>query len=305
VILCGSSLCPPGDRGVDPLVRLASEAGFDGIGIGRACLLPQASQLLAAALRAGLAPGVMAAPLGEAALARGKRLPRLGAEDPDERAAAIALGRHCLELAGGVGMAVVALDFGPVALGAPLAAAVRLFARRELTSGDDDEDVDDGPLGPALRERRRRGGALVDACRWSLEGLLPHAERRGITLAVELGPTPWTVPSPREALELLALFGGGAIGLAFDPAKLMTMRALGLPVSDGRVAALRAAAALVVENDAVGADVGYLPGLGERDADLTKREELPAKTPVVVVGPADTTGDEAAAAAALARARYE
>ena len=306
MILCGSSLRPPAERGVDPIVRLCSEAGFAGIGIGRGCVLPQASELLAAALRAGLSPGVLAAPLGERALGPGKRLPRLGAEAPDERAAAIALGRRCLELAGGVGMTVVALDFGPVALAAPLAAAARLFARRELGEQDDDaDDVDDGPLGPALRERRGRGRALSDACRWSLEGLSPDAERRGITLALELGPTPWTVPSPREALELLALFGGAAIGVAFDPGKLMAMRALRLPLSDGRIGALRAAAALVIENDAVGVDVGYLPGLGERDADLTKREGFAAKLPVVVVGPADTTDEEAAGAAALVRARYE
>ncbi len=304
MILCGSSLRPPGDRGVDPIVRLCAEAGFAGIGIGRGCLQFQASELLAAALRAGLSPGVMAAPLPERVLGPGKRLPRLGAEAPDERAAAIALVGRCLEMAGGVGMKVVALDFGPVTLSAPPGTVARLFARRELGE-DDDDDIDDGPLSPALRERRARGRALVDACRWSLEGLLPGAERRGITLAMELGPTPWTLPSPREALELVDLFGGAAVGVAFDPAKLMAMRALRLPLSDGRVGGLRAAAALVVENDAVGVDVGYLPGLGQRDTDLTTREGLRPNVPVVVVGAADVTDQEATAAAALVRARYE
>lgn len=303
MILCGSSLRPPGERGEAPIVRLCAEAGFAGIGIGRGCLLPQVAELLAAALKAGLAPGAMAAPLGDRALPPGKRLPRLGAEAPDERAAAIELGRRALEMAGGVGMSVVALDFGPVALAIPPTAVARAFARREL--GEEDDDVEDGPLGPPVRERRGRRRALVDACRWSLEGLLPHADRRGITLAMELGPTPWSLPSPREALELGALFDGAAVGVAFDPAKLMVIRALGLPLSDGRLAALRAAAALVIENDAVGVDVGYLPGLGERDADLATREGFRPHLPVVVVGPADTTDDEAAAAAALLRARYE
>ncbi len=302
MILCGSSLRPPSDRGVDPIVRLASETGFAGIGVGRGCFLPAASALLGVALRAGLGPGILAAPLGEQPLPLGKRHPRLGAETPDERAAGIALTVRSLELAGGVGMSVVALDFGPVALHTPMAPVARRFARGEL----EDDDLDEGPLGVALRERRGRAGALLDACRWSLEGLLPHAERRGLTLALELGPTPWGVPSPREALELIALFGGAALGVSFDPAKLMVMRALGLPLSDGRVVALRAAAALVVDNDAVGVDVGYLPGLGERDDDLAGgRDGFAKNIPVVVVGPPDATDDEVAAAAVLARGRYE
>jgi sugar phosphate isomerase/epimerase len=302
VILCGSSLRPPSDRGVDPLVRLASESGFAGIGIGRGCFLPTASALLSSALRAGLGPGALAAPLGEQPLPLGKRHPRLGAEMPDERAAAIALTVRSLELAGGVGMAAVALDFGPVALHSPMAPVARRFATREL----EEDDLEEGPLGAALRERRRLGNALLDACRWSLEALLPHAERRGVTLAMELGPTPWGVPSPREAMELIALFGGAAVGVAFDPAKLMVMRALGLPLSDERVAALRKVATVVVENDAVGVDVGYLPGLGERDDDLAGGGDgFAKKIPVIVVGPADATDEEAAAAAALARRRYE
>jgi len=301
VILCASSLRPVGDAGVDPLVRLASEAGFDGVGIGRSWLLPQASELLAVALRAGLAPGVLAGPLGERALMPGKRYPRLGAEAPDERQAAIALTRQSLEVAGGVGMSVIALDFGPVPLRSAAADVARLFATREL----EDYDLDEGPLGAALRERRGRAAALADAVRWSLEALLPDAERRGMALAIELGATPWTLPSPREALDLIGLFGGARLGVAFDPAKLMVMRALGLPLSEGRLAALRAAAVLVVENDAVGVDVGFLPGLGERDDDLVKPEGFPGKLPVVVVGPADTTDEEVTAAATLARARYE
>jgi sugar phosphate isomerase/epimerase len=286
---------------VDPLVRLASEAGFDGIGIGRGCTLAMATEILAVALKAGLGPGILAAPLAERPLQPGKRYPRLGAEAPDERAAAIELGRRTLELGGGVGMKVVTLDFGAVALSTPIEPVARLYARREL----EDYDLDQGPLGAALRERRARSGALVDACRWSLEALSPHAARRGITLALDLGPTPWGLPGPREALELCALFGGAAVGVAFDPAKLMAMRALGLPVSDERIAALRGAAAVIIENDAVGTDVGYLAGLGERDADLATREGFAKNVPVIVVGTPDATDGEVAAAAALARARYE
>jgi hypothetical protein len=75
------------------------------------------------------------------------------------------------------------------------------------------------------------------------------------------------------------------------------LRRLGLAISGERLAMLRASAALVVENEAVGIEAGYLPGLGERDDDLASRDRVPAETPVVLTGRPDSTDGEVASAA--------
>src|SRR5207237_284784 len=152
------------------------------------------------------------------------------------------------------------------------------FRRRELDDGADGE----ASLTSALGERRATVGPSLDACRWSLDALVREAERRNLRLALELAATPWGVPSPREALDLLMDYDGARLGVILDPARLSVMRRLGLAISPERHAALRAAAALVAANEAVGLDAGYLPGLGERDDDLAMRHGVPAETPVAL-----------------------
>ena len=134
-----------------------------------------------------------------------------------------------------------------------------------------------------------------------------EAERRQLRLALSLSATPWGIPSPREGLELAGEYDSARLGLVLDPARLSVMRRLGLAISGERLAALRAAAALVVENEAVGIDAGYLPGLGERDDDLAARAGVGADTPSVLVGRPDSTDAEVRRRAACAGAlrRFE
>src|SRR5262249_33370399 len=140
-------------------------------------------------------------------------------------------------------------------------AVARAFARRAL-----DEDETGGEvLAAALEERRARGQAIVDACRWSLEALVRAAERRGGTLLLPAGATPWEAPSPREAGVLLDLFAEAPLRGMWDPGRLSVLCALGLSISDDRLRLLAERAGVTVDNDAVGLGAGYLPGLGERD----------------------------------------
>ena len=126
------------------------------------------------------------------------------------------------------------------------------------------------------------------------------AERAGLTLALPVAATPWQLPSPREAGELVEAFAGAPVGLVWDPGRLSVLAALGLAISDERLRALAGAAVLAIDNDAVGIRAGFLPGLGERDARVAALAPG-ATVPHIVTGGPDATDAEIAAAVRLAR----
>jgi hypothetical protein len=281
---------PPRAVGPDPIVRLAADGGARGIHLGGGCTLAEVPLVATAAARAGLEVASLSLPLPERPVAAGRRLPRLAAPEADERRAAIALAERGLVPVAGRARLVL-LDFGPVALTPSAAALGRAFSLRAL-----DEDEPGGALlAAALAERRARGAEVVDACRWALEALLRSAEPLGATLVLPVGATPWEAPSPREARELVALFKGAPLGVAWDPGRLSALCALGLGISDESLRALAASSALALENDAVGLRAGYLPGLGERDARVAALA-VPDSTPAVILGAPDATDEEIASA---------
>ncbi len=298
MVVLSTELRPPRAVGPDRIVRLAAETGAGGLALGADGDLEtiSAGSLVGSAIRLGLEVPVLALPLPERPLPRGRRLPRLGAPAADERTAAIALAERGLEVGASFGVRAVLVDFGPVALAASAGDYARAFARREV----DEEDPGGKLLADALAERRSRGAEISDACRWALERLLGVAGRRGVAVALVLGVAPWQAPSPREAGDLVATFGGAALGVAWDPGRLSALSAHGLPIGDDRLAALAAAAIVAIENDAVGLDAGYLPGLGERDPRLAGHVP-PAGVPRIVTGGPDSTDVEVAAAVASAR----
>ena len=174
----------------------------------------------------------------------------------------------------------------------------RAFARREMDDGEPGERA----LAAAVAERRARADELADACRWALERLVRAAERAGMTLALPVAVTPWQLPSPREAGLLVGAFAGAPVGLVWDPGRLSVLAALGLAISDERLRALASGAVLAIENDAVGVETGYLPGLGERDARVAALAAGPT-VPHIITGRPDTT--DAEILAALGRARRD
>jgi hypothetical protein len=299
MLVCSTGLRPPSSVGEEAIVRLASDVGCAGILVGDGCTLPSAAPLVTGALRAGLKVVALAAPLGDGVAATAhKRPPRLGAADRDERAAASELALRTLAMAGSVGASIITVRMGPLFLAARPVDMGRFFRRREVDEGDDGEAC----LMAALDERRATIGAALDACRSSLDRLVREGERRNLQLALELSSSPWGLPSPREGLDLLAGYEGARLGVVFDPARLSVMRRLGLSISPERLSALRKATLLIADNEAVGLDAGYLPGLGEREDDLAQRTGVPAGTPVVLVGPPDSTDAEIATAATAAAA---
>jgi hypothetical protein len=279
---------PPRGPGDDALPRLAADSGATGVHFAGGDLGSAVASFPTVA-RAGLMVGPPVLPLGDRPLGAGKRLPRLAAPDREERAAAIGLVAQGLADFAPMGVKQALLDLGVVGLAADRAAFRRAFTRRGLE--------DDQVLAAALAERQARGRETLDACQYSLERLLREAERRGVTLLLVPAATPWQTPSPREIDTLTALFAGGLLGHAWDPARLSVLCALGLPLSDDRLRRLAEGAALAIENDAVGLEVGYLPGLGERDARVAALAP-PAAAPRIVTGRSDATDAEVAAAVA-------
>jgi hypothetical protein len=240
--------------------------------------------LAASALRGGIPVTVAACPLGESTLGKGKRLPHLGAfEDPEERQAAVKVGRATLGWGQQLGIPLYVVDFGPIPL-RNRESDVRLgFARREMDEGE----RGDKALRRALDERKARGQALFDACRAGLEPLVGEAARRGATLLVNLAAGPWQAPTPREAHLLLQEFRGGPLGIVYAPARRAILADLGLGGPKERWADLTAAAQLVELSDRVGLETNLAYGTGELEVELP--EALPATVPWLVTGPIDAT----------------
>jgi hypothetical protein len=297
VVVVATEIRSAADRG--SLLRAAIDAGAAGAHIGGGCLVSEVAPVAAELLAAGLAVPSMALPLADRAPGAGKRLPRLGAPDQDEREAALALASAGLAAGAAVGIGRALVDFGPVALPVPRAEVARSFRRREI----DDDEPGARSLEAAVSARKASATALLDACRFALEQLCREAETRGVRLLLPVAGTPWGMPSPREAEWLLAAFAGAPLATAWDPGQLSVLRALGLPLSDTRLRALAAQAGAALENDAVGMDAGYLPGLGERDESLPARAELGPDAPVIVLGAAGAraTASDAEIAEAIRR----
>lgn len=187
-----TELRPPRADGGERITRLAAETGAAGIHLAGGCDLETVAgaPLVGTALRLGLAISSIALPLAERTLPAGRRLPRLGAPDRDEREAAIVLAARGLSAAGLFGARVAVLDFGAVALTADAAAFAQAFARRAIGRGEPGGEV----MANALGERRARAPEILDACQWAFERLLRTADGAGLRLAVVVGVTPGSPP---------------------------------------------------------------------------------------------------------------
>jgi hypothetical protein len=295
VIFLASELRPPRGGGDERLLRAALETGAAGVHLGGGCDLGLVAAMAPLSLRLGAPVASLALPLPERPLGTGRRMPRLAAHARDEREAAIALALRGLEAVIPVAARFAVVDFGEVTLAVRPGELARAFARREM-----DEDDPGAPLlAAATAERRARGDALSDACRWSLERLVRAAERADLTLVLPVAATPWQLPSPREGRLLADAFAGAPVGLAWDPGRLSVLAALGLAISDDRLRALADGAVLAIDNDAVGVEAGFLPGLGEREGRVAALAP-PATAPHIVTGGPDATDIEIAAAVKIA-----
>jgi hypothetical protein len=292
LISCASSLRPPGPSGPSALIKLASDAGCEGIVLDGGCLLRQVPLLGIAAHQAKLTMPALLAPIPEEKPSLYRRLPSLAGER-DERSAAVELVVRAMQASRDAGTRTVALDFGRLPLGGEEADLRRHFARRELDEGEPGATL----LAGVLAERRSRAEEWVDHCRMSLEAILRYALPMDVQLAIVPAATPWQVPTPRECTELLRDFAGAPVGVLFSPARLAVLAALGLGVPAERRADLRKSALLVEVADAVGLDQPLPLGVGELDAGELRG--FPPATLLMLSGSPDTSPAELKAARKL------
>jgi len=305
MLLLDLGLRPVRTFGPDAVSRLAAQLGVEGIAVGpETATLGELEALLPAAFQAGAPVHVLPAPTPATPLAPHKRLPSLCGEDGDERAAALALVETLAEQARTFSIGRVTLSLGFVPLAVTPASFRRAFDRRTWRDegGFGVAPSPDTALGPeAFAERQGRSPRLLDAARFSLEKLVDLGERHGLTFLLEVAGTPWGFPGPREALTLLGEFRGSPLALVWDPARLSVLHTLGLGQSPTRLAELAARAGLVRFHDAVGVEVGYLPGLGGPLPAPLAALAPPVAVPWVVAGRPDTTEVELAEAVATLR----
>lgn len=304
MLLLDLALRPVRTMGPEALPRAASHLGCDGIAVGPGgASRAELEDLLPQALAAGAPVRVLAAPLAEAPLPPHKRLPSLCSPDGDERHAAVKLVESSLELARTFDVRWLSLSLGPVPLSMKPAAFERAFARRAWREDDSDRfgsftRPGETALAPeAFAERQARSAMLLDAARFSLERLTAGADRHGVVLALEIAATPWEFPGPREALAFQREFQGAPLGLVWDAGRLCVLTTLGLGQSAARLADLASAARIVRLNDAVGLEVGFLPGLGVPAPPILAAAAPPLSVPWVLAGRGDTTDAELAEAA--------
>lgn len=302
MILLGTELRPGGDPSAAAIIRAAGDAGYEGLGIGPWCTRAQMIDLVTGGAAAGLTVPMAASPLLEAfPLPPGKRLPFLAAtEDPEERLAAVDLFKATLDAAVPLGVRLFTVQLGDVALAIRPEELARRYRRRELGEDEPGEKA----LESAFAERRARSPRILDACRSSLDRLTTLAERANVTVALEVSGGPWGSLTPREAATLLDEYRQAPLGVVWDDARMQVLWTLGVGPLPERAAALKAAARLRRANEAVGIDVGFLPGQGDPNPSVV--ETLPPPTdpdvPIVVSGRGDSTVDELRRARELAAA---
>ena len=298
MILLGTELRPPGDRGRDQVVGLASDAGFDGLAMGGWYRREEAIHLITLAAASRLAVPVAAAPLLERPLGPGKHLPFLASlEDPEERRAAADLVATAIAAVSPLGIRTFTISLADVGLGVAPERLARGFRRHEM---DGDEPGGEA-LAAALEERRARSPGITDGCRAGLDLVIPAAERAGVTLAIELPAGPWGAPSPREAALLLDEYREAPLGVVWDQARMSVLGRLRAAPSPERAERLRAGTRLWRASEAVGIEIGYLPGQGETADEAAAIPRLEREVPVVVTGRRDSTLDEVRHALALTR----
>ena len=305
-MLCASELRFAWGKGTLELVRLAVDAGFDGLAVGPACGHRDLAPLVAEAAGAGLRVPVLSAPLDERAPAPGRRLPYLAAlDDPEERLSALRLVEDTWAAASPLGVFFFMLELGAISLhGGPETIAHR-FARREL----DEDEPGERQWASVLAERKSLSQMVLDACRASLDRLLPRAEAAGFELGLHL-TGPWGAPTPREADALLEDYRGGPLGLVWDEARVQALHAAGVGPSQERSERLGRVARVLRCAEAVGIETGFAPGLGDPDGTggLVGVPARPGGSPprpgfVIVGGRGDTRLDELTRGRAQVEAR--
>jgi sugar phosphate isomerase/epimerase len=198
--------------------------------------------------------------------------PALSALDAAERAVAVERAGRSVRVAAELGIGVVVVALGRVAVPAEWPALRTAFERDEL---------DAAGWRRYHAERDARAPAHLDAARAALEPLLRLAESASVSLALVNRPGYDEVPDAPEIRSLLAEFAGAPLGTFYDTAAAHAQETLGTAAPGAHLAAFGAGALGAHLTDAAGFARGLPPGVGEVDFAALKGQ-LPDGAPLFV-----------------------
>jgi sugar phosphate isomerase/epimerase len=198
--------------------------------------------------------------------------PALAALDAAERAVAVERAERSVRVASELGIGVVVLALGRVAVDAEWPLVRQRFTR---------DEVDESFWRRHRAAREARAPAHLDAARAALEPLLRLAESAAVTLALVNRPGYDDVPDAADARVLLADFVGAPLATFYDTAAAHVQETLGTAAPGAQLAAFGPAARGAHLTDAAGFTRGLPPGVGEVDF-AALPGKLPASAPLFV-----------------------
>ena len=189
----------------------------------------------------------------------------LSSSDPEERQNAIRYTTKSIKHAGELEAAVVILHCGFVEMDHQMQVFYEYFSSNQLASKDVQTFIRN-----KLKQRDRRKPEHLENLWYSLDHLLPVAEKQGVLLGLENRYHYHELPGPDDFGAIFAHFKGAPIGYWHDTGHAHANEALGL-IPKGSLLRSNADQLIGIHiHDAVGLDDHIPPGSGEIDFNALK-----------------------------------
>ena len=184
----------------------------------------------------------------------------LSSSDPEERQNAIRFTTKTIEHAGELGAAAVVLHCGAVEMDHKMQVLFKYFSSNQL--GSEEAQIF---IRNKLKERDRRKPEHLENLWYSLDRLLPVAEKQGVLLGLENRYHYHELPGPDDFGAIFANYKGAPIGYWHDTGHAHANEALGL-ISEGALLQSFSDQLIGIHlHDAIGLDDHIPPGCGEID----------------------------------------
>jgi len=184
----------------------------------------------------------------------------LSAEDKEERQRAVIWTARTIEMANDLEAGVVVLHCGKVMMTAEIRKLQRLFDERSITTPEAQTFI-----GEKLRELQACKPTFLDSLFFSLDRLMPAADKQGVILALENRAHYHELPGYDDLERLLAEFEGGPVGYWHDTGHAHLAEKLTLVPPGYLLEKYANHLAGIHFHDAIGRNDHLPPGTGEID----------------------------------------
>ena len=189
----------------------------------------------------------------------------LSSSEPEERQNAIRYTTKSIEHAGELGAAAVVLHCGAVEMDHQMQVFYQYFSSNQL-----DSERAQIFIRNKLKERDRRKPEYLENLLYSLDHLLPVAEKKGVLLGLENRYHYHELPGPDDFGEIFTNFKGAPIGYWHDTGHAHANEALGLIPRGSLLQSYSDQLIGIHLHDAIGLDDHIPPGSGEIDFQALK-----------------------------------